>query len=112
MTECLFNHITADGAGLSGRARRVLAGNVRCFFVLRVAARAVMPMRRAVRAPFALPIMTERGTFVCSRIGHIAAIALRSFRAVLGARCVIIRNIARKAMAERGNFLIRRVVTT
>ena len=105
VASCRNNHFPANGTGLSGRARRVLTGRMRCFFVLRVAARAVMPMRRAVRAPFALPIMTERRTFVRSRISCFAAVALCSLRAVFGARCVIIRNIARKAMAERGDRL-------
>ena len=56
--------------------------------------------------------VAECRTFVCSRISCFAAVALRSFRAVLGARCVIIRNIVRKAMIERRNFIIRITVTT
>ena len=54
--------------------------------------------------------MAECGTLVRSRIGDIAAIALRSLRSVLGTRRVVIRYVACKAVAERGNLFIGRII--
>ena len=65
-----------------------------------VAAAAFMPMRGAVRRPLFGPVMAESGTIVRSRVGNIAAIALRGLRSVLGTRCIIVGNIACKAMAK------------
>ena len=49
-------------------------------------------------------IMAKRGAFIRSRIGDFAAIALCGLRSVLGTRCIVVRDIARKAMAERCSF--------
>ena len=76
------------------------AASVICFVVDLVAAGAFMPMQSTVRRPFVRPIMAERRTVICSRVGNIAAIALRGLRAVLGTRCVIVRDIAREAVPE------------
>ena len=96
----------ADFALCKFDARRGAAAVVG-FVVDLVAAAAFMPMRGAVRRPLFGPVMAESGTLVRSRVGNIAAIALCGLRAVLGTRCIVVRNIARKAVAERVNdFLL------
>ena len=54
--------------------------------------------------------MTKRGAFIRSRIGDFAAIALCGLRSVLGTRCIVVRNVVRKAVAERRNDFIRRII--
>ena len=45
-------------------------------------------------------IMAECRTFIRSRIGDFAAVALRGLRSILGTRCIVVRDIAREAMTE------------
>ena len=45
-------------------------------------------------------VMAERGAFISSRIGDFADLALRSLRSILGTRCIVVRNVVRKAMAR------------
>ena len=99
----------ADLTLCKSNARRG-ASAVVCLVVDLVAARALVPMRGAVRRPLFGPVMPKRRAFIRSRIGDFAAIALRSLRSVLGTRCIIVRNVAREAMTERRNDFIRRII--
>ena len=107
---CKFTVLNAADFALCKFDTRCGASAVVGLVVDLVAAGAFMPMRGAVRYPLFGPVMAERGSLVRSRVGNIAAIALRGLSSILGTRCVVVRNIARKAMPERGNLFIGRII--
>ena len=109
MTEGFAVLSTANFAFCGVGARRGAAAMAGLIVDL-VAAAAFVPMRGAVRRPLFGPIMAERGAFVRSRIGDFAAIALCGLRAVLGTRCIVVRDIVRKAMTEGRNGFIRCII--
>ena len=107
---CKFAVFSAADLALCKRNARRVATAVVCLVVDLFAAAAFVPMRSAVRRPLFGPLMAKRRAFVRPRVGDFAAVAFCGLRSVLGTRCIVVRNIARKAMAERFDLYIRRVI--